>query len=81
MCTADYENICKIRSFVNQKYDNRDVGSTADLVLVFLVLLVPTGTHGYPLVTVGTHWYPLVLDALDDLDALDALMHLMRWMR
>ena len=37
------------------KNDIRDVGSTADLVLVFLVLLVPTGTH-----CTGTHWYPLL---------------------
>ena len=38
---------------------------TADLVLVFLVLLVPTGTHctgtnWYLLVPTGTQWYPLV---------------------
>ena len=38
----------------------RDVGSTADLVLVYLVLLVPTGTSGNPLVPTGTHWYLLV---------------------
>ena len=31
----------------------RDVGSTTDLVLVFLVHLV----HWYPLVPTGTHWY------------------------
>ena len=35
-----------------KKTDIRDVGSTADLVLLFLVLLVPTGTHWYPLVLV-----------------------------
>ena len=66
-----------------KKNDIRDVGSTADLVLVLLVLLVPTGAHctgtnWYPLVPTGTHWYPLVLeldalDALDELDVLDAL--------
>ena len=48
-----------------KKNDIRYVGSTADLVLVFLVLLVPTGTHctgthWYPLVPTVTHWYPLV---------------------
>ena len=40
----------KTHSGVKSKNDIRDVGSTADLVLVFLVLLVPTGTHWYPLV-------------------------------
>ena len=59
-----------------QKNDIRDVGSTADLVLVFFVHLV----HWYLV-----HWYPLVptgflgflgflgLDDLDDLDDLDVL--------
>ena len=38
------------------KNDIRDVGSTADLVMVFLVHVV----HWYPLVPTGAHWYPLV---------------------
>ena len=43
-----------------RKNDIRDVGSTADLVLVYLVLLVPTGTHCTGNHCIGTHWYPMV---------------------
>ena len=41
------------------KNDIRDVGSTADLVLVFLVPTGTncTGTHWYRWEPTGTHWY------------------------
>ena len=48
----------KNSSSTSLKNDIRDVGSTADFVLVFLVHLV----HWYPLVPTGTWWYLMVPD-------------------
>ena len=42
------------QTWIWTKNDIRDVCSTADLVLV------PTGTHWYPLVPTSIHWKPLV---------------------
>ena len=50
-----------------EKNDIRDVGSIADLVLVFLIHLVHWYlVDTYPLVPTGTHWCPLVPTGLND---------------